>query len=81
MLKPTKHSDPDRTVLAVSTLVLARLAKRRIETFDGLRDFVIKKVDGGDFLFLPAMNFLFLVGVIDYHSKTDSFEFLSSNAT
>ena len=81
MLKPTKHSDPDRTVLAVSTLLLARLAKRRIETFDGLRDFVIKKVDGGDLLFLPAINFLFLVGVIDYHPKTDSFEFLSSNAT
>lgn len=81
MLKPTKHSDPDRTVLAVSTLVLARLAKRRIETFDRLRDFVINKVDGGDFLFLPAINFLFLVGVIDYHSKTDSFEFLSSHAT
>ena len=81
MLKPTKHSDPDRTVMAVSTLMLSRLSKRRIETFDGLRNFVIKKVDGGEFLFLPALSFLFLVGVIDYHPKTDSFEFLNHNAT
>ena len=80
MLKPTKHSNPDKTVIAVSTLVLERLKNRRIESFDDLRSFVSKKVDGGDFLFLPALNFLFIVGLIDYHRKTDSFEFVSNHA-
>ena len=81
MLKPTKHSDPDKTVLAVGVLVLDRLTKSRIESFENLRDFISRKVDGGEFLFLPALNLLYLLGTIEYHAKTDSFEYLSSDAT
>lgn len=61
MLRPTKHSHPDRTVINVSVLLLARLKARRVDEYDMLRKFAKKCVVGGDVLFLPALNFLYLV--------------------
>ena len=63
MLRPTKHSHPDRTVINVSLLLLARLKTRRVDDYDGLRKYARKAVTGGDVLFLPALNFLFLTGL------------------
>ena len=37
MLRPTKHSHPDRTVINVSLLLLARLKARRVDEYDVLR--------------------------------------------
>ena len=76
MLRPTKHSHPDRTVIHVSLLLLARLKTRRLEQYDALRKFAKKAVAGGDVLFLPALNFLYLLGLIEYRSKTDAVEYL-----
>jgi hypothetical protein len=42
MLRPTKHSHPDRTVINVSLLLLARLKTRRIDDYDALRKFAKK---------------------------------------
>lgn len=81
MLRPTKHSHPDRTVINVSLLLLTRLKNNRIESFDKLRLYSKKAVSGGDVLFLPALNFLFLLGLIDYQSKTDAFEYIGPNET
>lgn len=79
MLRPTKHSHPDRTVVNVALILLARLRKNRVDEYATLRSFAKKKVIGGDVLFLPALNFLFLLGLIDYHSKTDAIEYLGPN--
>jgi hypothetical protein len=79
MLRPTKHSHPDRTVINVSLLLLARLKTRRIDDYDSLCKYAKKAVDGGDVLFLPALNFLYLLGLIDYRPKTDSVEYVGSN--
>jgi len=81
MLRPSKHSHPDRTIVNVSMLLLARLKTRRVEGFDALKKFVKKSVVGGDVLFLPAVNLLFLLGLIDYRPKTDAFEYVGANAT
>ena len=81
MLRPSKHSHPDRTVINVSVLLLSRLTARRLESFDSLRTYAKKSVVGGDVLFLPALNFLYLVGLIDYRPKTDSVEYLGPNET
>lgn len=78
MLRPSKHSHPDRTVISVALLLLGRLKKRRLENYADLRAFAKKAVSGGDVLFLPALNFLFLVGLIEYHSKTDAVEYLGA---
>jgi hypothetical protein len=76
MLRPTKHSHPDRTVISVALLLLVRLKSRRLEDYSQLKSYAKKSVNGGDVLYLPALNFLFLLGLIDYHAKTDSVEYV-----
>ena len=79
MLRPTKHSHPARTVINISLLLLARLKARRVDEYDVLRKFAKKSVVGGDVLFLPALNFLYLMGLIEYRPKTDAVEYMGPN--
>lgn len=79
ILRPSKHSHPDRTVINVSLLLLRRLRARRVESYDVLRKVVCKHVTGGDVLFLPALNLLFVLGLVEYRAKTDAFEYLGPN--
>lgn len=79
MLRPTKHSHPDRTVINVSLLILTRLKVRRVDEYDVLRKYAKRSVAGGDVLFLPALNFLYLMGMIEYRPKTDAVEYVGLN--
>ena len=81
MLRPTKHSHPDRTVVNVALLILKHLRKRRLDGYCALRGYAKKTISGGDVLFLPALNFLFLLGLIEYHPKTDAVEYVGPNET
>lgn len=81
MLRPTKHSHPDRTVINVSLLLLSRLRARRVDEYDVLRKFAKKNVVGGDVLFLPALNFLYVMGLIEYRRKTDAVEYVGTDET
>ena len=81
MLRPTKHSHPDRTVINLSVVLLARLRNRRLDDYYGLQKYAKKTVSGGDVLFLPALNFLYLMGLIEYRPKTDSVEYLGPHET
>ena len=81
MLRPTKHSHPDRTVINASLLLLTRLKARRLDEYDMLRKFAKKSIVGGDVLFLPALNFLYLMGLIEYRPKTDAVEYMGPNET
>lgn len=81
MLRPSKHAHPDRTVISVAMLLLTRLKGRRVEEYGVLKEFVKKHVKGGDVLFLPALNLLYLLGLIDYRPKIDSLEYVGSNET
>lgn len=79
MLKPTKHSHPDRTVINLALLLLARLKAYRIVDYDSLREHARKSVVGGEVLFLPSLSFLYLMGLIEYHPKTDGIEYVGSH--
>ncbi len=79
MLRPTKHSHPDRTAINVSLLLLARLKSRRVDTYTALRKYAKQRVVGGDVLFLPALNLLYLMGLIEYRPKTDAVEYVGPN--
>ena len=81
MLRPTKYSHPDQTVINVSLKVMLRLKKKRIDDFNNLRQYVKKLVKNGDVLFLPALNFLYLLGLIVYHPKNDSIEYINPYET
>jgi uncharacterized membrane protein len=75
-LLPTKHSHPDKTTLALAVIIIKRLKKVRIEQYDKLLEFLQKKNSDAKSLFLSSMNFLYLMGLINYHKKTDSFEYV-----
>lgn len=79
MLRPSKHSHPDQTVINVALLLLVRLSACRIEDYSQVKAYSTRVVRGGDVLFLPALNFLFLLGLIDYHPKTDAVEYVGPN--
>ncbi len=76
MLRPNKHSHPDRTVINVAMVILVKLKNIRIHSYSDLLSYVKKNVIGGDVLFLPALSFLFLVGLVEYRPKTDSIEYI-----
>ncbi|MDX4956586.1 ABC-three component system middle component 8 [Delftia acidovorans] len=63
----------------MSLLLLSRLKDRRVDEYDVLRKFAKKHVLGGDVLFLPALNFLYLMGLIEYRPKTDAVEYVGPN--
>lgn len=79
MLRPTKHSHPDRTIISLALILMARLKDRRVDDYSGLRKYAKKAVSGGDVLFLPALNFLYLMGLVDYRQKTDAVEYVGPN--
>ncbi|MCP4664368.1 MAG: hypothetical protein GY856_53985 [bacterium] len=79
MLRPTKHSHPDHTVIYVSLRLLAWLKTRRLDDYDALRKYAKETVPGGDVLFLPALSFLYLLGLIEYRPKTDAVEYVGPN--
>lgn len=76
MIRPNKHSHPDKTVIAASTVILRRLRNKRTETFDELRRCLAKYDADSVSLFFPAVNLLFLLGLVEYRSKNDSFEYV-----
>jgi hypothetical protein len=68
----------DRTLITVSLLLLERLETRRVDKYDVLGTYAKKAVAGGDVLFLPALNLLNLIGLIDYRPETDVVEYVGS---
>lgn len=76
MLKPTKFSHPDKTVIAVAAIILGELSKKRVMKYDELFRQLKKACEGVESLFLPAINLLYLLGAIEYRKKIDSFEYV-----
>lgn len=78
MLRPTKHSHPDRTVIYASMIMLRELMSERIVNLESLKKHVSTEIDGGEFIFMPSLSLLFVFGLIHYHVKTDAIEYLGS---
>ena len=76
MIRPSKHAHPDLTVMSVASVILERLKKNRTETYADLVDSVEKQTKNAKTLFLPALNLLFILGLIRYLPKADRFEYL-----
>lgn len=80
MLFPSKHSDPDQTVLAFAVAILQYLRARQTVSFDDLRAFGKRKTKHSELLFTPSLNFLYLLGLVEYLPKVDSFEYVGTRA-
>jgi hypothetical protein len=52
------------------------LDKRGVIEFERLRGLILRRAGSdAEMAFLPALNFLFLLGRIDYHLKNDTIEY------
>lgn len=76
LLKPNKNADPDLTILATSTLLLKRLAKKQFGTITDLRLILMANNKNSVSLLEPSLEFLFLLGLVEYHPKNDLIEYL-----
>lgn len=76
MLTPKKHMNLDSSMLRISAIMLRELNKRGVIGFEQLRTVVTKRVGpNGDLAFLPALDFLYLLGRIEYHVRNDTLEY------
>jgi len=76
MIRPNKHSHPDKTLMSAATVLLKRIRRRRTESFDDLRKALTNHEADAESLFLPAVNLLFMLGLIEYRKKNDTFEYV-----
>jgi len=75
MLRPSTLEHPDRTVLHVAMLLLAHIKENRVAEFTTLQGIAKAGVADADHLFVPALDILFLLGLVEYQLKTDTFVF------
>lgn len=78
LLNPNKNADPDLTIMASSTFLLKRLKKNQFETITDLRLLLLESNKDSVSLLEPSLEFLFLLGLIEYHPKNDLIEYKSS---
>lgn len=69
--------DLDLSVLRISSLIIAFLKKNKIMEYNELLNDLSDKV-GEDVkhVFIPALDFLYLIGKVEYHLASDSLELL-----
>ena len=75
MLRPTKHTELDRTVLAVAAAILSCIRSKKVESLPALRALVRDQSFENDILIVPALNLLYAFGLIEYQPKADIFEY------
>jgi hypothetical protein len=77
MIRAAKHLDLNTCLLRAASKLLAKLQEDRLCSFAELRGTLSSLGPDAEYVFLPTVHFLFLVGRIEYHSQTDSFEYLA----
>ena len=76
MLALSKHEHPDKTLISIACLMLNRIKQIRIDSYYNLLQHIKKIQPDCDILFLSALHFLFLFGIIKYYPQTDRIEFI-----
>lgn len=78
LLKPNKNADPDLTIMATSAFLLNVLKKNHFETITDLMLALMENNKDSVALLEPSLEFLFLLGLIEYHPKNDLIEYVGS---
>jgi hypothetical protein len=80
MLRPTKYTNVNVSVLAVSCELLKVFKKNKTATYSEILNTIInKKGIEAKSIFLPALSFLFLLGKIEYYERTDIIKYIHEN--
>lgn len=73
MIRASKYLDISTCVLTVSSVIIRELLGVRVVPLNELSELVrVRLGNAAHFNFLPALNFLFLIGVLDYEEQTDT---------
>lgn len=74
MIKPDRHTNPKYSILNISTVILSELNVFYSIQYDNLLNKITDTLgDEAKINFPYALNFLFLLGKLNYEQKTDSF--------
>ena len=74
MLRPDKHTNLDISVINITAFLLKQFKRRGKIGYDELLESVRKELNDDAIEVYPyALNFLFLLGKIEYESKSDCF--------
>ena len=74
MLRPDKHTNLDISVINITAFLLKQFKRRGKIGYDELLKSVSKELNENAIELYPyALNFLFLLGKIEYESKSDCF--------
>lgn len=74
MLRPDKHTNLDYSVLNISSFILKRLMIKDVYTYNDLYLKVKDEMSDKALINFPyAINFLYLLGKVEYLDQTDSF--------
>lgn len=81
MIKPDRHINPDVSVLNISAFILRRLNSYYDISYDKMMKEVVDNIGEEARENYPyAINFLYLLGKIQYIELTDSFRYNNRNA-
>jgi hypothetical protein len=79
MIKPDRHTNPDTSVINIGAFILQQLNSLYDISYDNLMKKVVDNIGEGAKENYPyAINFLYLLGKVEYIEQTDSFRY---NAT
>ena len=74
MIKPDRHTNPKYSILNISTVILSELNVFYSIQYDNLLNKITETLgDEAKMNFPYALNFLFLLGKLNYEQTTDSF--------
>ncbi|SDI02587.1 MULTISPECIES: ABC-three component system middle component 8 [Flavobacterium] len=75
MIKPDRHTNPKYSILNISTIILTELNAFYAIKYDNLLNKIIIILgDQAKVNFPYALNFLYLLGKLNYEQETDSFK-------
>ncbi len=76
MIKPDRHTNIDLSVINISAYLLKQLNVFYEISYDDLLEKVINQIGNDAIENYPyALNFLFLIGRLEYNQQTDSFKY------
>lgn len=77
MIRPNKYTKLDACTIRVSAVLVKQLREKQICSFNELHEFVARGLSDDALVeFIPALNFLFLLGKIKYYPSKDMVEFI-----
>jgi len=84
MIRPDKYTNPDYSVINISAAILEELKSNYFISYNELLEKILnnKKIGNRAKENYPyALNFLYLLGKIDYQEDTDQFIYIIENET